>query len=122
MIPVPRDIDSANLVMMTRQGLIKRTPYSEFANLRKSGLIAITLKEDDELCAVNLTDGDTSLIIASRAGRALRIHESTIRVIGRTGMGVHAMKLKDGDELIDMSPIREGQKVLATSRASPTTY
>ncbi|MBR3874546.1 MAG: DNA gyrase subunit A [Clostridia bacterium] len=128
MIPVPRDIDSANLVMMTRQGLIKRTPYSEFANLRKSGLIAITLKEDDELCAVNLTDGDTSLIIASRAGRALRIHESTIRVIGRTGMGVHAMKLKEGDELIDMSPIREGQKVLAITvngygkRTDPEQY
>ena len=128
MIPVPRDLDRANLVMMTKKGLIKRTPYSEFANLRKSGLIAITLKEDDELCAVNLTDGDTSLIIGSRMGRALRIHESTIRVIGRTGMGVKAMKLKEGDELIDMSPIREGQKVLAITvggygkRTDPEQY
>ena len=128
MIPVPRDIESANLVMMTKGGLIKRTPYSEFANLRKGGLIALTLREDDELCAVNLTDGDTSLIIASRQGRALRIHESTIRVIGRTGMGVKAMKLKDGDELIDMSPIREDQKVLAISvngygkRTDPEEY
>ena len=128
MIPVPRDIESANLVMMTRQGMIKRTPYSEFANLRKAGLIAITLKEDDELCAVNLTDGNTSLIIASRQGRALRIHEDTIRVIGRTGMGVKAMKLKEGDELIDMSPIAEGQKVLAITvggygkRTDPDQY
>ena len=128
MIPVPREIETANLVMMTKGGLIKRTPYSEFANLRKSGLIAITLKEDDELCAVNLTDGDTSLIIGSRMGRALRIHESTIRVIGRTGMGVKAMKLKEGDELIDMSPIREGQKVLAITvggygkRTDPEQY
>jgi len=128
MIPVPRDIESANLVMMTKGGLIKRTPYSEFANLRKSGLIALTLREDDELCAVNLTDGDTSLIIASREGRALRIHESTIRVIGRTGMGVKAMKLREGDELIDMSPIREGQKVLAITtngygkRTDPDEY
>ena len=128
MIPVPRDIESANLVMMTKGGLIKRTPYSEFANLRKSGLIALTLREDDELCAVNLTDGDTSLIIASRQGRALRIHEDTIRVIGRTGMGVKAMKLKEGDELIDMSPIREGQKVLAITvggygkRTDPEQY
>ncbi len=128
MIPVPRDIDRANLVMMTKGGLIKRTPYSEFANLRKSGLIALTLRDDDELCAVNLTDGDTSLIIASRQGRALRIHESTIRVIGRTGMGVKAMKLKEGDELIDMSPIREGQKVLAITvngygkRTDPEQY
>ncbi|MDD6144187.1 MAG: DNA gyrase subunit A [bacterium] len=128
MIPVPRDIETANLVMMTKGGIIKRTPYSEFANLRKSGLIAITLKEDDELCAVNLTDGDTSLIIGSRMGRALRIHESTIRIIGRTGMGVKAMKLKEGDELIDMSPIREGQKVLAITvggygkRTDPEQY
>ncbi len=128
MIPVPRDIDSANLVMMTKGGLIKRTPYSEFANLRKSGLIALTLREDDELCAVNLTDGDTSLLIASRQGRALRIHESTIRVIGRTGMGVKAMKLKEGDELIDMSPIKDDQKVLAISvngygkRTDPDEY
>lgn len=128
MIPVPRDIDNANLVMMTRNGLIKRTPYSEFANLRKTGLIAITLREDDELRAVNLTDGDTSLIIASRQGRALRIHESTIRVIGRTGMGVKAMKLKEDDELLDMSPIKEGQQVLAITtngygkRTDPEQY
>lgn len=128
MIPVPRDIENANLVMMTRNGLIKRTPYSEFANLRKTGLIAITLREDDELRAVNLTDGDTSLIIASRQGRALRIHESTIRVIGRTGMGVKAMKLKEDDELLDMSPIKEGQQVLAITtngygkRTDPEQY
>ena len=128
MIPVPRDIETANLVMMTKGGLIKRTPYSEFANLRKSGLIALTLREDDELRSVNLTDGDTSLIIASREGRALRIHESTIRVIGRTGMGVRAMKLREGDELIDMSPIREGQQVLAITtngygkRTDPDQY
>ena len=128
MIPVPRDIEKANLVMMTRKGLIKRTPMAEFANLRKSGLIALTLREEDELCAVNLTDGDTSLIIASREGRALRIHESTIRVIGRTGMGVRAMKLREGDELIDMSPIREGQQVLAITtngygkRTDPDQY
>ena len=128
MIPVPRDIESANLVMMTRNGLIKRTPYSEFANLRKTGLIAITLRDDDELRAVNLTDGDTSLIIASRQGRALRIHESTIRIIGRTGMGVKAMKLKEDDELLDMSPIKEGQQVLAITtngygkRTDPEQY
>lgn len=117
MIPVPRDAETANLVMMTRNGLIKRTPYGEFANLRKTGLIAITLRDDDELRAVNLTDGDTSLIMASRQGRALRIHESTIRIIGRTGMGVKAMKLKDDDEMLDMSPIREGQQVLAITTA-----
>ena len=113
MIPVPRGLDEHYLVMMTRRGMIKRTPYSEFANLRKAGLIAITLKDDDELCSVNLTDGSMSLIIGSRLGRALRIHESSIRIIGRSGMGVHAMKLRDDDEIIDMSQISDGQQILA---------
>ena len=128
MIPVPRGLEEHYLVMMTRNGMIKRTPYSEFANLRKAGLIAITLREDDELCAVELTDGDMSLIIGSRQGRALRIHESSIRVIGRTGMGVHAMKLQPGDELIDMSRLEEGQQILAITtggygkRTDPDQY
>ena len=112
MIPVPRGLEEHYLVMMTRKGMIKRTPYSEFANLRKSGLIAITLKDDDELRSVNLTDGHMSLIIGSRMGRALRIQESSIRIIGRSGMGVHAMKLREDDELIDMSPVVEGQQIL----------
>ena len=128
MIPVPKGMEEHYLVMMTRNGMIKRTPYSEFANLRKSGLIAITLKEDDELRAVNLTDGSMSMIIASRLGRSLRFHESAIRVIGRTGMGVHAMRLKEGDELIDMSMLLEGQQVLAITtggygkRTDPDQY
>ena len=128
MIPVPKGMDEHYLVMMTKGGMIKRTPYSEFANLRKSGLIAITLKEDDELRSVNLTDGNMSMIIASRLGRSLRFHESSIRIIGRTGMGVHAMRLKEGDELIDMSMLLEGQQVLAITtggygkRTDPDQY
>ncbi len=128
MIPVPRDSGEHYLVMMTRQGMIKRTPFSEFANLRKTGLIAITLKEDDELRAVNLTDGGMSMLVASRHGRALRFHESQIRVIGRSGMGVRAMKLRPDDELIDMSMLREGQQVLAITtggygkRTDPEQY
>ena len=128
MIPVPRDSGEHYLVMMTRQGMIKRTPFSEFANLRKTGLIAITLKEDDELRAVNLTDGGMSMLVASRQGRALRFHESQIRVIGRSGMGVRAMKLRPDDELIDMSMLLEGQQVLAITtggygkRTDPEQY
>ena len=91
-------------------------------------LLKLFLCYKEVINAVNLTDGDTSLLIASRQGRALRIHESTIRVIGRTGMGVKAMKLKEGDELIDMSPIKDDQKVLAISvngygkRTDPEEY
>ncbi|MBP3542523.1 MAG: DNA gyrase subunit A [Clostridia bacterium] len=128
MIPVPRDAQDHYLVMMTKRGMIKRTPFSEFQNLRKTGLIAITLKEDDELVAVNLTDGDMSMIVGSKQGRALRFHESTIRIIGRNGMGVHAMRLRDDDEIIDMSMLLEGQQVLAITengygkRTDPEQY
>ncbi|MEG2356148.1 MAG: DNA gyrase subunit A [Clostridia bacterium] len=112
MIPVPKDTGEHFLVMMTMRGMIKRTPYNEFANLRKNGLIAITLKEDDELRAVELTDGTQSLLLGSRFGKALRFSEEKIRVIGRTGMGVHAMRLRDEDEMIDMCVIREEQMIL----------
>ena len=128
MIPVIKDAGDHYLVMMTKNGIIKRTPYSEFANLRKAGLIAITLREDDELRAVNLTDGTMSMMIASRYGRSLRFNESQIRVIGRSGIGVHAMKLRPGDELIDMSMLLEGQQVLAITtngygkRTDPEQY
>lgn len=128
MIPVPKNIENAYLVMMTKDGLIKRTPYSEFANLRKAGLIAITLREGDELRAVNLTDGNSSIILASRKGRALRFQENTVRIIGRSGMGVRAMKLQEGDELLDMSPVLEGQQILSITtngygkRTDPEQY
>ena len=77
---------------------------------------------------MELTDGDMSLIIGSRQGRALRIHEDSIRVIGRTGMGVRAMKLQPGDELIDMSRLTDGQQILAITtggygkRTDPDQY
>ncbi|NLV58582.1 MAG: DNA gyrase subunit A [Clostridiales bacterium] len=128
MIPVPKDIDNHHLVMMTQQGMIKKTPYSEFANLRKNGLIAITLKEEDHLVAVELTDGGQSLLLGSRYGKAIRFSEEEIRVIGRMGMGVRAMKLREGDEMIDMSVIREGQQVLSITtggygkRTEPDQY
>ena len=115
MIPVPKNIQDAYLVMATRKGLIKRTPYAEFENLRKKGIIALTLREGDELCSVNLTDGHSTLILASKEGRALRITEEDIRVIGRSGMGVKAMRLGEEDELIDMSPLMEGQTIMAIS-------
>lgn len=128
MIPVPKDMNSHYLVMMTRWGMIKKTPFCEFANLRKNGLIAITLKDDDELTTVELTDGTQSLLLGSRYGKAIRFSEEHIRVIGRTGMGVRAMKLREGDEMIDMSVIREGQQVLSITnggygkRTDPEQY
>ena len=113
MIPVPRDIENHNAVMMTRCGFIKKTPYDEFANLRKNGLIALTLNEGDELVGVELTDGTESLLLGSRFGKAIRFSEADIRPMGRTARGVHAMRLREEDEMIDMSVVGEGMKVLS---------
>ena len=128
MIPVPKTTEGYNLVMMTRRGMIKKTPYDEFANLRKNGFIAITLKEEDELVAVELTDGTRSLILGSRHGKAIRFSEERIRIIGRMGMGVRAMRLREDDEMMDMSIIDEGQQVLGITtggygkRTDPAQY
>ena len=129
MIPVPRDdLEEHNLVMLTQQGYIKKTPYSHFANIRKNGLIALNLMEDDRLVAVELTDGKQSLVLGSRLGKAIRFSEENIRAMGRTARGVHAMKLKSGDRMIDMSVVGEGQTVLAITengygkRTDPDEY
>ncbi|MEA4998620.1 MAG: DNA gyrase subunit A [Candidatus Limiplasma sp.] len=112
MIPVPKEIENHNVVMMTREGFIKKTPYAEFSNLRKNGLIALTLNEGDELAAVELTDGTESLLLGSKYGKAIRFSEANIRPMGRMARGVHAMRLREEDILIDMSVATEGSKVL----------
>jgi len=113
MIPVPKELENHNVVMMTRDGYIKKTPYEDFANLRKNGLIALSLMEGDELVSVELTNGNECLLLGSRYGKAIRFSEENIRPMGRTARGVHAMKLRGGDEMIDMSVVGEGMKVLA---------
>ena len=114
MIPVPNnELEEHNLVMMTQDGFIKKTPYAHFANIRKNGLIALTLGEGDRLVAVELTDGKQSLLLGSRLGKAIRFDESAIRPTGRTSRGVHAMRLAHGDRMIDMSVVSDGQAVLA---------
>ena len=101
MIPVPKEIENHNVVMMTREGFIKKTPYAEFSNLRKNGLIALTLNEGDELAAVELTDGTESLLLGSKYGKAIRFSEENIRPMGRMARGVHAMRLREEDILAD---------------------
>ncbi|MCE5344430.1 MAG: DNA gyrase subunit A [Eubacteriales bacterium] len=113
MIPVPRELEGHNVVMMTRDGFIKKTPYEDFANLHKNGLIALSLNEGDELVGVELTDGSESLLLGSRYGKAIRFSENAIRPMGRTARGVHAMRLRENDALIDMSVIGVEQKVLS---------
>ncbi len=112
MIPMPDETEDHYLMMATRDGMIKKTPMEEFANLRKNGLIAITLKEGDELVDVELTDGKRELLIGSRLGKAIRFSEEHIRATGRSSMGVSSMRLDDGDTVISMAVIEDGAQVL----------
>ena len=130
MVPVPKGSDKTeyNIVMATREGMIKKTPFEDFRNLRKNGLIAIVLKEGDELIGVELSTGEDELILGTRKGMCIRFNEKHIRPMGRASMGVKSMKLAEDDVVIDMAPIEEGATVLAITeggygkRTSPDEY
>ena len=114
MLPVPAEkVAGHYLIMATKNGVIKRTELSEFTNLRKSGLIALVLREDDELIGVALTDGSYELLLGTRDGMAIRFPESDMRPIGRAAMGVKSIELNRGDEVVDMCPVFPGMKVLS---------
>ena len=114
MLPVPAEkVAGHYLVMATRKGTIKRTELSEFTNLRKSGLIAIVLREDDELIGVRLTTGGGDILVGTRQGMAIRFAEEDMRPIGRSSMGVKSIDLDDGDDVIDVALVEEGAQVLS---------
>ena len=117
MLPLPKDAEREGkfLIMATRRGVIKRTPLSEFANLRKTGLIAIIPRDDDELISVALTDGTRELILGTRMGMAIRFAETDARPMGRSAQGVKSIELDEGDEVVDMSVISEDARVLSIS-------
>lgn len=100
------------LTMVTKQGIIKRTELQAYRNVRKNGLIAITLNEGDELASVRLTDGSCELIIATRNGMAIRISEENARTLSRTARGVRAIRLNEGDEVTGVARLREGATVM----------
>ena len=103
------------LCMATRNGIIKRTELDLYKNIRKSGIIAINLDDDDELAWVKLTQGDDNLIVATKKGMAISFNEQGARAIGRTARGVKAIELKEGDEVIGMDILVPGRKVLTVS-------
>ncbi|HIW53591.1 MAG TPA: DNA gyrase subunit A [Candidatus Ruthenibacterium merdigallinarum] len=119
MLSVHRDDDSENsercLVMMTKKGVIKRTPLSAYANIRKSGLIAISLNEDDALAWAGITSGHDELLAATRGGMAIRFAESDARIMGRTATGVRAIRLAEDDEVVGCGIVREGATVLTVT-------
>ena len=110
------DFDEGRFVIMvTKKGKIKRTRLSEYRNVRKNGLIAISLEEDDEIAGVRLTDGSAQLMIATRNGSLIRIDENDARAMSRSAHGVKAMKLRESDEIVSMARVREGASLLTVS-------
>lgn len=103
------------ICMVTRKGVIKRTELAAFKNIRKAGLIAVNLDDDDELAWVRMTDGEDQLIIATRLGRAIRFEETEARGMGRTARGVRAIRLESGDCVVGMAKIREDSCLLTVS-------
>jgi gyrA: DNA gyrase, A subunit len=101
--------------MATKKGLIKKTPIKEYANVRKTGLAAITLREEDELIEVKYTDSDHDVFMITKYGQCIRFNESDVRPTGRTSMGVRGMNLVDRDEVIGMQIDSQGTDLLIVS-------
>ena len=115
MIRVPEFDEESYLVMVTRNGIIKRTELKAYDTTRKGGVIAIDLDEGDELAWVLLTDGSDQLVLATKKGMAIRFSEGDVRAVGRTARGVKALTLKEGDEVAGMSAVRSGGLLLTVS-------
>ena len=111
-----KDYDrSKNLFMVTRKGIVKKTSNSEFANIRRTGINAITIREDDELIEVKQTDANDDIILVTRNGVAIRFNEKQVRNTGRSSMGVMGIRLDDKDEVIGMQLSSQGSSVLVVS-------
>ena len=114
-IPVKDYEDNKNLFMVTRNGIVKKTPVMEYSNVRKNGLAAINLRDDDELIEVKITDADTEIFLVTRHGMCIRFKETDVRATGRMSMGVIGMNLDDGDELVGMQLDSQGDSLLIVS-------
>ncbi len=114
-IPVKDYEENKNLFMVTKKGIIKKTRIEEFKNVRKNGLAAITLKEDDELIEIKITDKDTEIFLVTKLGMCIRFKETDLRATGRTSMGVIGMNLGENDEIVGMQLDHQGDSLLIVS-------
>ena len=113
MFPLTAGEKGEYLVFATRGGVIKKTPVEEFENIRKGGLIALGLREGDELIGVMLSSGDDEFLVGTRYGKCIRFHEEDVRPMGRTATGVRSILLDEGDEVVDVNRILPGATVLS---------
>lgn len=125
-----RDLDDEDkfIVMATEQGVVKRTKLSQYKNIRKNGLIALNLREGDRLCAVRLTDGNSSLLLATRKGKAVRFMETAVRAMSRTATGVRGIKLRGDDKVVAFTVISDEGYILTITekgfgkKCAPSEY
>ncbi|MBO4724931.1 MAG: DNA gyrase subunit A, partial [Firmicutes bacterium] len=115
-LSAPEGSDDKNLILVTKQGTIKKTAISEFNTNRKTGLIAISLKEGDELVDVKQTSGTDTIIIVTKNGKCISFSEEDVRPMGRIAGGVRAIKLEDDDEVVSMELVQPGEELLVVTK------
>jgi len=115
-IPVSEFVDDWYLFFTTKEGISKRSPLTSFANIRNNGLIALNLREGDELISVRLTDGTKEMIIGTKAGLLIRFPETDVRSMGRTATGVKGISLSAGDEVVGMEVLEESAEILVVTK------
>ncbi|MCI9067043.1 MAG: DNA gyrase subunit A [Lachnospiraceae bacterium] len=115
MIPIKDYEENKNLFMVTKKGIVKKTSVMEFSNVRKNGLAAINLRDDDELIEVKTTSKDTEIFLVTKHGMCIRFKETDVRPTGRSSMGVIGMNLSDGDEIVGMQLDHQGDSLLIVS-------
>ncbi len=115
MIPIREYSEEKNLFMVTRSGIVKKTSLDEFSNIRKNGLVAINLREGDELIEVKATDADSEIFLVTKQGMCIRFKETDVRNTGRASMGVIGMNLSDQDEVVGMQLQSQGDSLLIVS-------
>ncbi|MCD8037755.1 MAG: DNA gyrase subunit A [Lachnospiraceae bacterium] len=115
MIPISDYEDGKHLFMVTKKGIAKKTPIMEFSNVRKKGLAAISLRDDDELIEVKITDESSEIFLVTKYGMCIRFKETDVRSMGRGAMGVIGMNLDDGDEIVGMQLDTQGERLLIVS-------
>ena len=114
-IPIKDYEEDRNLFMVTKNGIVKKTPLQEYSNVRKTGLIAINLREDDELIEVKTTDKDTHIFLVTKQGMCIRFKETDVRKTGRSSIGVIGMNLNPDDEIVGMQLDHQGDSLLIVS-------
>ena len=114
-IPIKDYEENKNLFMVTKNGIVKKTNIVEYSNVRKNGLAAINLRDDDELIEVKITDKNTEIFLVTKYGMCIRFKETDVRATGRTSMGVIGMNLGDGDEIVGMQLDHQGDSLLIVS-------